>query len=164
MIDATTTVRFESRTGIVVKLCDQSVDFKVGPIVEQLALGQLWEGGPHCGSLFDGPLLDTQALILREAGQSLLDGLDVEESNGKWTDATIGAAESAGHFTEQGGSGPVEPMGRVLVQRSRVGRSWTCHGGLFHFNGEIEDQVAFGGVKALVIDLDDAVTLLLVEL
>lgn len=127
-------------------------------------MGQLWEGGLHCASLFDGPLLDTQALILREAGQSLLEGLDIEEGNGKWTDATVGAAESAGHFTEQGGRGPVEPMGRVFVERSRARRSWTCHGGLFHFNGEIEDQVAFGRVEALVIDLDDAVTLLLVEL
>ena len=107
-------------------------------------MGQLWEVGLHCGSLFDGPLLDTMALILREAGQSLLERLDVEEGNGKWTDATVGAAESAGHFTEQGGSGSVEPMGSVLVQMSRVGRSWTCHGGLFHFNGEVEDQVAFG--------------------
>lgn len=126
------------------KLCDQSVDFQVWPIVEQLGMGQLWEGGLHCGSLFDGTLLDAQALILREAGQSLLDGFDVEEGNGKWTDATVGAAESAGYFTEQGGSGPVEPMGGVLVERSGGKRSWTCHGGLFHFNGEIEDQVAFG--------------------
>ena len=125
LIDATTTVRFERRTGIVVKFCDQSVDFQVGPIVEQLGMGQLWEGGLHCGSLFDGTLLDAQALILREAGQSLLERLDVEEGNGKWADATVGAAESAGHFTEQGGSGSVEPMGSVLVQRSRVGWSWT---------------------------------------
>ena len=88
-------------------------------------MGQLWEGGLHCGGLFDGTLLDTMALILREAGQSLLERLDVEEGNGKWADATVGAAESAGHFTEQGGSGSVEPMGSVLVQRSRVGWSWT---------------------------------------
>ena len=125
LIDATTTVRFERWTGIVVKCCDQSVDFQVGPIVEQLGMGQLWEGGLHGGSLFDGTLLDTMALILREAGQSLLECLDVEEGNGKWTDATVGAAKSAGHFTEQGGSGSVEPMGSVLVQRSRVGWSWT---------------------------------------
>ena len=125
LIDATTTVRFECRTGIVMKLCNQSVDFQIGPIVEQLATGQLWEGGFHCGSLFDSTLLDTQALILREAGQSLLERVDVEEGNGKWTDATVGAAESTGHFTEQRGSGPVEPMGSVLIQRSRVRRRWT---------------------------------------
>lgn len=144
LIDATTTVRFECWTGIVVKLCDQPVDFLVGPGIEQLAMGQLWEGDLHCGSLFDGTLLDTQALILREAGQSLLERLHVEEGNGKWADAAVGTAESAGNFAEQGGSGPIEPMDSVLVERSRVGRSWTCHSGLFHFNGEIEDQVAFG--------------------
>ena len=144
MVDAAASVRFECWTGMMVKLCGQPVDFPIGPMVEQLAMGQLREGGLHCGSLFDGTLLDTQALILREAGQSLLEGLDVEEGNRKGADAAVGAAESAGNFTEQGGGCPLEPVVGFLVQRNRIGRSWTCHGRLFHFDGEVDDEIALG--------------------
>jgi hypothetical protein len=80
----------------------------------------LWEGGLHCGSLFDGTLFDTIAVIRRECGKPLLEGVDVEESDRKGTDATAGAAESAGNFTEQGGACPLEPVVGFLVQRSRV--------------------------------------------
>jgi hypothetical protein len=110
---------------MMVKLCDQPVDLLIGPIVEQIGVGQLWEGGFHCGGMFDGTLFDTMALVRREAGESLLEGMDVEEGNGKGADATAGAAESAGHFTEQGGGCPLEPVVGFLIQRSRVGRSRT---------------------------------------
>ena len=107
-------------------------------------MGQLWEGGLHCGSLFDGTLFDTMAVIRREYGESLLEGVDVEERDRKGTDATAGAAESAGNFTEQGGACPLEPVVGFLVQRSRVEWCATCHGGSFHFDGEIDDEIALG--------------------
>ena len=129
---------------MIVKFCDQPVDVLIGPIVEQIGLDQLREGGLHCGGLFDGTLFDTMAVIRREAGESLLEGLDVEEGDRKGADATAGAAESAGNFTEQGGGGPLEPVVGFLIERSRVGRSWTCHGGSFHFDGEVDDEIAFG--------------------
>jgi hypothetical protein len=84
----------------MVKLCDQSVDLLIGPIVEQVGLGQLWESGLHCGGLFNGTLFDTMAVIRREAGESLLEGTDVEECDRKGADAAAGAAEPAGNFTE----------------------------------------------------------------
>lgn len=72
---------------------------------------------------WDGTLFDTMAVIRRKAGESLLEGVDVEEGDGKRADATAGAAESAGNFTQQGGSCPLEPVVSFLIQRSRVGRS-----------------------------------------
>ena len=84
----------------MVKLCDQSVNVLVGPIVEQVGLGQLWESGLHCGGLFNGTLFDTMAVIRREAGKSLLEGTDVEECDREGADAAAGAAEPAGNFTE----------------------------------------------------------------
>ncbi len=110
---------------MMVKLCDQPVDFLIGPIVEQIAVGQLWEGGFHRGGVLDGALFDTMAVVRREVGESLLEGVDVEEGDGKGADATAGAAESAGHFTEQGGGCPLEPVVGFLIQRSRVGWSGT---------------------------------------
>jgi hypothetical protein len=107
----------------MVKLCDQSIDFLIGPIVEKIGVSQLWEGGLHCGGVFDGTLFDTMAVIRRKAGESLLEGVDVEEGDGKGADATAGATESAGNFTEQGGGCPLEPVIGFLIQRSRVGRS-----------------------------------------
>ncbi len=84
-------------------------------------MGQLWEGGLHCGGLFDGTLFDAMAVIRREAGESLLEGVDVEECDRKGADATTGAAESAGNFTEQGGGCPLEPVVGFSIERSRVG-------------------------------------------
>ena len=63
-------------------------------------MGQLWECGFHCSGLFDGALFDTMAVIRRKAGESLLEGVDVEEGDWKGADATAGAAESAGNFTQ----------------------------------------------------------------
>jgi hypothetical protein len=102
---------------MMVKRCDQLVDLLIGPMVEQICMGQLWKGGLHCGGLFDGALFDMMALVRRKAGESLLEGLDVEESNGKWADATAGTSESAGNFTEQGGGCPLEPVVGLVVQR-----------------------------------------------
>ncbi len=129
---------------MIVKFCDQPVDFLIGPIVEQIGLDQLWKGGLHGGGVFDGTLFDTMAVIRRETGESLLKGVDVEEGDRKGADAAAGAAESAGNFTEQGGGCPLEPVVSFLVQRNRVGRSWTCHGRSFHFDGEVDDEIAFG--------------------
>jgi len=128
----------------MVKFCDQPVDFLIGPIVEQIGLDQLWEGRFHCDGVFDGTLFDTMAVILREAGESLLEGLDIEEGDGKGADAAAGAAESAGNFPEQGGGCPLEPVVSFLAQRNRVEQSWNCHGRSFHFDGEVEDEIAFG--------------------
>lgn len=72
-------------------------------MVEKIGFGQLWEGGFHCGDVLDGTLFDTMAVIRRKTGESLLEGEDVEECDRKGTDATAGAAEPAGNFTEQGG-------------------------------------------------------------
>jgi hypothetical protein len=94
----------------MVKLCDQSVDVLIGPIVEQVGLGQLWESGLHCGSLFNGTLFDAMTVIRREVGESLLEGADVEEGDGKGADATTGAAEPAGNFTQQSSGCPLEPV------------------------------------------------------
>jgi hypothetical protein len=129
---------------MMVKLCDQPVNLPIGPIVEQVGVGQLWKSGLHCGGLFDGTLFDAMAVIRRKAGESLLEGVDVEESDGKRADATAGASESAGNFTQQGGVCPLEPVVSFLIQRSRVGQSWTCHGGSFLFEGEIDGEFAFG--------------------
>ena len=105
---------------------------------------QLWESGFHRGGLFDGTLFDTMAVIRREASESLLEGVDVEEGDREGTDATAGAAESAGDFTEQGGGCPLEPVVGFLIQRSRVERCAIRHGGLFRFDGEIDDEIALG--------------------
>ena len=123
MVDATAPVCFQCWTGIIAKLCDQPVDLLIGPIVEKIGVSQLWEGSFHCGGVFDGTLFDTMAVVRREVGESLLEGVDVEEGNRKVADATAGAAESAGNFTEQGSSCPLEPVVSFLIQRSRVGRS-----------------------------------------
>jgi len=91
MVDATASVCFERRTGMMVKLCNQPVDLLIGPIVEKIGVDQLWEGGLHCIGLFDGSLFDTVAVIRRKAGESLLEGVDVEEGDRKGADATAGA-------------------------------------------------------------------------
>ena len=129
---------------MIVKFCDQPVDLLIGPRVEQIVVGELWEGGFHRGGVFDGTLFDTMAVIRREAGESLLESMDVEESDRKGADATTGAAEPAGNFTEEGGGCPLEPMVGFLVQRGRVGQSWNCHSGSFLFDGEVDDEMAFG--------------------
>jgi len=125
MVQATASVCFQRWTGLMVELCDQLVDLLIGPIIEQVGVGQLWEGRLHCGGVFDGTLFYTMAVIRRKVGESLLEGVDVEEGDGKRADATAGAAESAGNFTQQGGGCPLEPVVGFLIQRSRVGRSWT---------------------------------------
>ena len=108
---------------MMVKLCDQSVDVPIGPMIEQVAVSQLWERGLHGGGLFGGALFDTMAVIRREGGESLLEGVNVEEGDRKGADATAGAAESARNFIEQGGGSPLEPVVSFLIQRSRVWRS-----------------------------------------
>ncbi len=115
---------------MIVKLCNQPVDVLIGPLVEKIAVGQLREGGFHCGGLFNGPLFYTMAVIRRKAGESLLESVDVEERDGKGSDATAGAAESAGNFTQQGGGCSLEPVVRFLIQRSRIGRSEAAHSSL----------------------------------
>lgn len=107
-------------------------------------MGQLWESGFHRGGLFDGTLFDTMAVIRREASESLLEGVDVEEGDREGTDATAGAAESAGDFTEQGGGCPLKPVVGFLIQRRRVEWCEACHVGLFRFDGEIDDKIALG--------------------
>jgi hypothetical protein len=105
---------------MVVKFRDQPVDLLIGPRVEQIGVGELWEGGFHRGGVFDGTLFDTMAVIRRKAGESLLKGVDVEEGDGKGADAAAGAAKSAGNFTKQGGCCPLKPVVGFLIQRSRV--------------------------------------------
>jgi len=147
----------------MVKLCDQAVDVLIGPLVEQVGPGQLWERCLHCNGLFNGTLFDAMTVVRRQAGESLLEGLDVEEGDGKGADATAGAAESAGNFTQQSGGCPLEPVVGFLIQGRRVERSETCHNRSLYFDGEVDDEIAIGGVEALVIDLDDPVALVLVE-
>ena len=144
MVDATSPVCFQRRTGKLVKLCDQLVNVLIGPIVEQIGVGQLWESSCHCSSLFDGSLFDTMAVIRREGGEPLLEGVDVEESDRKGTDATSGAAESAGNFTEQGVGCPLEPAIGFWIQQRRVGRRRGCHGRSLRTGREIDDEIAFG--------------------
>jgi hypothetical protein len=81
------------------------------------------------------------AVIRREGGESLLEGVDVKESDRKGTDATAGASESTGNFTEQSGACPLKPVVGFLIQRNRVE---SCHGGSLHFGGEIDDEIALG--------------------
>ena len=115
---------------MIVKLCNQPVDVLIGPIVEKIAVGQLREGCLHCGGMFNGPLFYTMAVIRRKAGESLLESVDVEEGDGKGSDATAGAAESAGNFTQQGSGCSLEPVVGFLIQRSRIGRSEAAHSSL----------------------------------
>ena len=164
MVDATASVWFQCWTGTVVKFCDQPIDFLIGPIVDQVGFRQLWEGCFHGSGLFDGALFDALAVIRRQAGESFSKGVDIQEGNGKGADATAGASEFAGHFTQQGGRCPLEPVIGFLVQRRRAWRSLSCHGHSFHFDGEVDDEIALGRVEALVVDLDDPVALFLVKL
>ena len=82
------------------KCCDQPVDRLIGPCVEKIGVGELWEGGFHLRGLFNRTLFDTVAVIRRKSGESLLKGVDVEEGDWKGADAAAGAAEPAGNFTE----------------------------------------------------------------
>ena len=109
----------------MVEFCDQPVDLLIGPIVEQIGTGQLWESGLHRSGLFNGMLFDAMTVIRREVGESLLEGADVEEGDGKGADATASAAEPAGNFTQQRGGCPLEPVVGFSIQRRRVGRSGT---------------------------------------
>jgi len=108
---------------MMVKLGDESINVLIGPFIEQIGAGELWKCGFHYGGLFDGALLDVMAVIRRKAGESMLEGLDVEESDGKGADTTAGAAESAGHFTQERGGCPLEPVVGCSVQWGRVWRS-----------------------------------------
>ena len=109
---------------MVVKFRDQSVDLLIGPRVEKIGAGELWEGDFHRGGVFDGTLFDTMAVIRRKAAESLLEGVDVEEGDRKGADAATGASESAGNFTKQGSGCPLKPVVGFLIQRSRIGQSW----------------------------------------
>lgn len=100
MVDAATSVRFQRRTGMMVKLSRQPVDLLIGPMVETITVGQLGEHGFHCSDVLGGTLFDTMAEIRREVGESLLEGLDIEESDWKGADATAAAPEPAGTFAE----------------------------------------------------------------
>jgi hypothetical protein len=104
----------------MVKLGDESVDVLIGPLIEQIGVSELWECGFHGRGLFDGALLDVTAVIRRKAGESLLEGVDVEEGDGKGTDTTAGAAESAGHFTQESSGCPLEPVVGCSIQWGRV--------------------------------------------
>ena len=84
----------------MVKLRDQPVDLLIGPRVEKIGVGELWEGGFHFRGVFNSTLFDTMAVIRWKGSESLLEGVDVEEGDGKGADAAAGAAESAGNFTE----------------------------------------------------------------
>lgn len=128
----------------MVKCCDQPVDLLIGPIVEKISVKQLRESGLHCRGLFRGTLFDAMAMVWRKGGESLLEGVDVEECDRKGTDATAGAPESARNFTEQGGGCPLKPMVGLVIERSRGERGWAGHSSSFHFDGEIDDEVAFG--------------------
>ena len=76
-----------------------------------------------------------------EGGESLLEGLDIEERDGKGTYATAGAAEPTGNFAQQSGGRPLEPVLGYLIQRNRVE---SCHGHSFHPGGEIDNELAIG--------------------
>jgi len=128
----------------MVKFCDQPVDVVIGPMVESIGAGQFWVRGLHCGSLFNRTLFDTMAMIRQEYSESLPKGVDVEECDWKRTDAAAGAAESAGDFTEEGGGGAPEPVVGFLIERGRVERVGAGHWGSLHFDGEIDDEIAFG--------------------
>ena len=125
------------------KFCGQAIDLLIGPIVDQVGVRQLGEGCFHGSGLFDGALFDAMAVIRLKAGESFLEGLDIEEGDRKGADTTAGAAELAGNFTEQGGVGSLEPVIGFLVQRRRIWRRLSCHGRLFHFDGEVDDEIAF---------------------
>jgi hypothetical protein len=86
-------------------------------------VNQLWEEGFHRSDVLDGTLFDTMAVIRREAGESLLEGLYIEESDWEGADATAAAAEPAGNFAEQGGGCSLEPVVGFLIQRIGVGQS-----------------------------------------
>jgi hypothetical protein len=102
---------------MMVKFCDQPVDVAIGPMIESICAGQLWERGLHCCGLFGGPLFDTVAMIRRERGESLAKDVDVEECDWKRADAAAGAAKPAGDFTEQSGGGAPEPVVGFLIER-----------------------------------------------
>ncbi len=143
LVDATAPVCLQRWTGLMVKLCDQPVDLLIGPIVDQVGVRQLREGCFHCSGLFERLLLDALAVIRLKAGESFSEGLDIEEGDWKGADATAGASEFAGNFTQQSGGGPLEPVVGFLIERRRVGWS-SCHGGSFYFDGEVDDEIAFG--------------------
>jgi hypothetical protein len=128
---------------VLVKFCDQPIDLLIGPIVDQVGVRQLWEGCFHGSGLFDGALFDAMAVMRLKAGESFLEGLDIEEGDREGADATASTSELAGHCTEQGCVGPLEPVIGFLVQRRRIWRSLSCHGHSFHFDGEIDDEIAF---------------------
>jgi hypothetical protein len=85
---------------LIVKFCDQPVDLLIGPRVEKIGVGELWEGGFHSRGLFNRTLFDTVAVIQRKSGESLLKGVDIEEGDWKGADAAAGTADSAGNFTK----------------------------------------------------------------
>jgi hypothetical protein len=85
---------------LIVKFRDQPVDRLIGPRVETISVGKLWEGGFHLRGLFSRTLFDTVAMIRRKSGESLLKGVDVEEGDWKGADAAAGATEPAGNFTK----------------------------------------------------------------
>ena len=128
----------------MVKLCDQSIDVLIGPFVELLGVGELRECGFHGSGLLDGALLDLMAVSRRKAGESLLEGPGVEEGDWKGADTTAGAAESAGHFTQERSGCPLEPVVGCSIERGRAGWSWARHFRSFHFDREIDDEIAFG--------------------
>jgi hypothetical protein len=143
VVDATTSIFFEGWTGMRVKLRGQPINLQIGPCVEKMGIGELWEYGLHCSGLFSGTSLDSLASIRRKAGESLLESLDVEKRDGEGTDAAAGATESAGNLTEQSGCSPLKPPIGFLVERRRIGQR-ACHGWSFPFEGEIDDEIALG--------------------
>jgi len=110
LVHATASVRLQRWTGMMVKFCGQPVDLLIGPIVERIGAGQLWESCLHCGGMLHSTLFDSTAVIRQEAGKSLLESANIEEGDRKGTDATAGASKSAGNFTEQGCGSPLEPV------------------------------------------------------
>ena len=110
VIEATAAICFQGRAGAIVKICDEPVDLLIGPSIEKDALGQLWEGSLHGGSLPGGTLDNSLPVIRWQLVQSLLKGLDVEERDRKRADAATGAADPAGNLIEQGGRCPLKPV------------------------------------------------------